>query len=133
MRRALSTALAQLTGDRSDGAGILSQLAAPAREAVAAEGGPFGVRVNAVCPGLIDTEMVRATIAPDDIRRYEAAFPIHRLGTPDEVAELVLFLCSDRSAYITGTELLVDGGVTMRVISTLPRPQAVDTVGTGDS
>ncbi len=79
-------------------------------KAVAAEGGPFGVRVNAVCPGLIDTEMVRATIAPDDIRRYEAAFPIHRLGTPDEVAELVLFLCSDRSAYITGTAMNISGG-----------------------
>ncbi len=79
-------------------------------KAVAAEGGPFGVRVNAVCPGLIDTEMVRATIPPADIRRYEAAFPIHRLGTPEEVAELVLFLCSDRSAYITGTAMNISGG-----------------------
>ncbi len=79
-------------------------------KAVAKEGGPFGVRVNAVCPGLIDTEMVRATIAPEQIRRYEAAFPIRRLGTPDEVAELVLFLCSDRSAYITGAAMNISGG-----------------------
>ena len=79
-------------------------------KAVAKEGGPFGVRVNAVCPGLIDTEMVRATIAPEAIRRYEAAFPIHRLGTPAEVAELVLFLGSDRSAYITGTAMNISGG-----------------------
>ena len=79
-------------------------------KALAKEGGPFGVRVNAVCPGLIDTEMVRATISPDRIRRYEAAFPISRLGTPDEVAELVLFLASDRSAYITGVALNISGG-----------------------
>jgi 3-oxoacyl-[acyl-carrier protein] reductase len=78
--------------------------------AVAKEGGPFGVRVNAVCPGLIDTEMVRATIPPEQIRRYEASFPIHRLGTADEVAELVLFLASDRSAYITGTAMNISGG-----------------------
>ena len=79
-------------------------------KALAKEGGPFGVRVNAVCPGLIDTEMVRATIAPDRIRRYEAGFPISRLGTPDEVAELVLFLASERSAYITGVALNISGG-----------------------
>jgi len=79
-------------------------------KALAKEGGPFGVRVNAVCPGLIDTEMVRATIAPERIRRYEAAFPINRLGMPEEVAELVLFLASDRSAYITGVALNISGG-----------------------
>lgn len=78
--------------------------------AVAREGGPFGVRVNAVCPGLIDTEMVRRTIPADQIARYEAVFPIHRLGTPEEVAEAVLFLASDRSAYITGTALNISGG-----------------------
>lgn len=79
-------------------------------KALAKEGGPFGVRVNAVCPGLIDTEMVRAAIAPDRIRMYEAAFPITRLGTPDEVAEVVLFLASERSAYITGVALNISGG-----------------------
>ena len=79
-------------------------------KALAKEGGPFGVRVNAVCPGLIDTEMVRATITPDQVRRYEAGFPIGRLGTPDEVAELVLFLASERSAYITGAALNISGG-----------------------
>jgi len=79
-------------------------------KALAREGGSFGVRVNAVCPGLIDTEMVRATIAPDRIRRYEAGFPMGRLGTPDEVAEVVLFLASERSAYITGVSLNISGG-----------------------
>ena len=79
-------------------------------KALAKEGGRFGVRVNAVCPGLIDTEMVRATITPVQIRRYEAGFPIGRVGTPDEVAELVLFLASERSAYITGAALNISGG-----------------------
>lgn len=79
-------------------------------KALAKEGGPFGVRANAVCPGLIDTEMVRATLSPDRIQGYEATFPISRLGTPGEVAELVLFLASDRSAYVTGATLNISGG-----------------------
>ncbi len=78
--------------------------------AVAAEGGPHGIRVNAVCPGLIDTEMVRDTIDPVTIARFADSFPIRRLGTPEEVAELVLFLVSDRSAYITGAALNISGG-----------------------
>jgi NAD(P)-dependent dehydrogenase (short-subunit alcohol dehydrogenase family) len=79
-------------------------------KAVAKEGGPFGVRVNAVCPGLINTEMVRGIIDRDRIERYEKSFPIARLGTPEEIAELVLFLVSDRSAYITGIGLNISGG-----------------------
>jgi 3-oxoacyl-[acyl-carrier protein] reductase len=78
--------------------------------AIAKEGGPFGVRVNAVCPGLIDTEMVRGSIDKKNVEEYAKAFPIHRLGTPEEVAELVLFLASDRSAYITGVGLNISGG-----------------------
>lgn len=50
-----------------------------------------GITVNAVCPGLIDTEMVRATIAADAVRRYAESFPIARLGQPEEVASLVAF------------------------------------------
>lgn len=79
-------------------------------KAVAKEGGPFGVRVNAVCPGLIDTEMVRETIDESALQRYEQSFPIARLGVPEEVAELVLFLASDKSAYITGASLNISGG-----------------------
>jgi 3-oxoacyl-[acyl-carrier protein] reductase len=69
-----------------------------------------GITVNAVCPGLIDTEMVRATIDDARCAAYAASFPIPRLGRPDEVAELVAFLASDRAAYITGASLDINGG-----------------------
>ena len=55
-----------------------------------------GITVNSVCPGLIDTEMVRSTIDDERAKAYAASFPISRLGEPEEVAELVAFLASDR-------------------------------------
>jgi NAD(P)-dependent dehydrogenase (short-subunit alcohol dehydrogenase family) len=78
--------------------------------ALAKELAPHGVTVNAVCPGLIDTEMVRQTISPEAVARFEASFPIPRLGTPEEVAELIAFLTSDRASYITGAALDINGG-----------------------
>jgi len=70
----------------------------------------YGITVNAVCPGLIDTEMVRSTISADRAQAYADSFPIKRLGEPFEVAELVVFLASDRAAYITGASLDINGG-----------------------
>ena len=70
----------------------------------------YGITVNAVCPGLIDTEMVRSTINAERARSYAQSFPIQRLGEPFEVAELVAFLASDRAAYITGASLDINGG-----------------------
>lgn len=69
-----------------------------------------GITVNAVCPGLIDTEMVRATIDDARARAYADSFPIPRLGQPDEVADLVAFLATDQAAYITGAALDINGG-----------------------
>ena len=69
-----------------------------------------GVTVNAVCPGLIDTAMVRTTIETDAVRRYAASFPIPRLGTPEEVADLIGFLSSTHSSYITGASVDINGG-----------------------
>ena len=69
-----------------------------------------GITVNAVCPGLIDTEMVRSTISDERAQAYADSFPIKRLGEPFEVAELVAFLASDRAAYITGASLDINGG-----------------------
>ena len=56
---------------------------------------PHGITANSVCPGLIDTEMVRANCSPARLQAYEQSFPIPRLGTPEEVASLVLFLAAD--------------------------------------
>lgn len=68
------------------------------------------ITVNAVCPGLIDTEMVRSTIPESRLQAYAGSFPLARLGTPAEVAELVAFLASERAAYITGASLDINGG-----------------------
>ena len=86
-------------------AGVLGFTRHLAREAAA-----YGITVNAVCPGLIDTEMVRGTIPDEKARAYAASFPIQRMGEPSEVAELVAFLASDRAAYITGASLDINGG-----------------------
>jgi 3-oxoacyl-[acyl-carrier protein] reductase len=77
--------------------------------ALAKEVAPFGITANAVCPGLIDTEMARANCSPERLRAYEESFPIPRLGTPEEVARLVLFLAVG-ATYITGASLDINGG-----------------------
>lgn len=85
-------------------AGVLGLTRAMAKEVA-----PFGITVNAVCPGLIDTEMVRIECTPERIKSYEESFPISRLGTPEEVAQLILFLVTD-SKYITGASIDINGG-----------------------
>ena len=77
---------------------------------LAKEMASYGITVNSVCPGLIDTEMIRATISGERARAYAESFPIARMGQPSEVAELVAFLASDRAAYITGASLDINGG-----------------------
>ena len=78
----------------------------------AAELGPVGIRVNSVHPGGIATRMVTENkdITQEAVRQIEAALPLRRLGTADEVAHLVVFLASDESTYITGAEHIIDGG-----------------------
>ena len=78
-----------------------------------------GIRVNAVCPGPIDTRMIQdlqKQLNPDDPARvaatYQASIPIGRYGTAEEVANTVLFLCSDLAGNITGAHFVVDGGRT---------------------
>ena len=85
--------------------GVLGLVRAAAKELA-----PFGITVNAVCPGLIDTEMVRLATSPERRLAYAEAFPIARLGRPEEVAELVRFLASDAAAYITGAAVDITGG-----------------------
>ena len=78
--------------------------------AVAREMAPFGITLNAVCPGLVNTEMVSEVITEAQAQDYADSFPIKRLAEPQEVAELVAFLASDRAAYITGASLDINGG-----------------------
>jgi 3alpha(or 20beta)-hydroxysteroid dehydrogenase len=77
---------------------------------LALELGDRGIRVNSVHPGIIDTELVRASRAQERLDKAIARQPIARRGTPDEVAKAVLFFASDESSYCTGASLLVDGG-----------------------
>ena len=72
-----------------------------------------GIRVNAVCPGNVDTPMlrVRATATPERRRAFERHTPLGRLGEPEDIAGAVRFLMSDEASYVTGTQLIVDGGV----------------------
>jgi NAD(P)-dependent dehydrogenase (short-subunit alcohol dehydrogenase family) len=96
---------------------------------MALEWGPKGIRANSVAPGLIDAGMSEPIYADADIRaRRSERVPLGRLGTATDVAGAVLFLLSDAAGYISGAELLVDGGVTSSVIATLPRPASVDSV-----
>lgn len=70
----------------------------------------FNINVNAVCPGSIDTPMVRSNSTPERLREGIAKIPWGRLGRPEEVANLVLFLASDASSYITGASIDINGG-----------------------
>ncbi|MFF8283118.1 glucose 1-dehydrogenase [Streptomyces albus] len=75
-----------------------------------------GIRVNSVHPGMIDTPMIAGvTGGGDGVREREyPAVPLRRIGTPQDVAHLVLFLASDASSYVTGAEFAVDGGLAAR-------------------
>jgi NAD(P)-dependent dehydrogenase (short-subunit alcohol dehydrogenase family) len=82
-------------------------------KALAAELGPHGIRVNAVLPGATDTPALTATT--DDERRWVAGLhALGRIASADEVARAALYLASDDAAFVTGTALLVDGGVSIK-------------------
>lgn len=72
--------------------------------------GPEGIRVNAIAPGMMETDMVRAHLTPAMREKILARFPLGRFAGPDDVARLAVFLASDASAFITGETIAVDGG-----------------------
>jgi NAD(P)-dependent dehydrogenase (short-subunit alcohol dehydrogenase family) len=72
-----------------------------------------GITVNAIAPGAIDTPLNKTAYTPEVRRRYEERIGLHRLGTPEEVADATLFLASDASRYVTGHELVVDGALSI--------------------
>lgn len=80
-------------------------LASLTRE-MATDFGPLGIRVNAIAPGEIDTSI----LSPGTEKIVEQSIPLHRLGTPDEVAKIIYVLCTDTSSYVHGAEIHINGG-----------------------
>jgi NAD(P)-dependent dehydrogenase (short-subunit alcohol dehydrogenase family) len=100
-------------------------------KASAGENGRYGIRINAVCPGPVDTRMIHAIEAqinpadPDSVgKKYSTAIPLGRYSTPEEIANTVLFLSSDYASSITGAQYVVDGGRTAvgGAVTTVGRP-----------
>ena len=81
-------------------------------KAVALDLAPFNVLVNAVSPGFVDTDLTRQIIGPENINKLVETIPQKRLANTDEIANVVLFLSSDLNTYITGQNIVVDGGFT---------------------
>jgi NAD(P)-dependent dehydrogenase (short-subunit alcohol dehydrogenase family) len=78
--------------------------------AAAKELGPYGITVNAICPGLFDTELTRENATPEQLAAIAQTFPVRRLGEAVEVADLICFLASEAAGYITGASLDINGG-----------------------
>ena len=70
----------------------------------------YGILVNSVAPGFVNTELTSQNNSPEQIRQISNNIPLERLAEPQEIAEVVLFLCSERNSYMTGQVLVVDGG-----------------------
>ena len=90
---------------------------------LAAEWGPHGIRSNVVSPGLVLTPMSQAFYdTPGVTERRTAVVPMRRIGAPQDMADATLFLASDRSSYVNGEEIIVDGGYVRTLMSHVPRP-----------
>jgi len=95
---------------------------------VAVDYGPFGLRCNAVLPGTVETPMTYATLPPglaraEALRREGQLAPLGRVAQPEEIADVVAFLLSERASYVTGADIVVDGGATARCFA-YPIPDA---------
>ena len=76
----------------------------------AVELGEYGIRANCVAPGPVRTKLAMAVHTPEIIAAYHDALPLNRYGSEREIAEVVVFLCSDKASYVTGQTIAVDGG-----------------------
>ncbi|UXV35030.1 glucose 1-dehydrogenase [Staphylococcus sp. IVB6181] len=73
---------------------------------------PFNIRVNSVHPGVIQTPMLEQEDVKEAVQRFEKSIPMRRIAQPEEVSNLVCFLASDEASYSTGSEFVIDGGIT---------------------
>jgi NAD(P)-dependent dehydrogenase (short-subunit alcohol dehydrogenase family) len=90
---------------------------------IAAEWGPRGVRSNSVCPGLVRTPLSAAFYAQPEIEAgRRAMIASRRIGEPQDIADVIAFLASSRSAYVNGAEIVVDGGLGSMLMDLVPRP-----------
>ena len=90
---------------------------------LANEWGPHGIRSNVVSPGMVITPMSQAFYdTPGVTERRSAVVPMRRVGMPQDMADAILFLASDRASYVNGDEIMVDGGYANMLMNLVPRP-----------
>jgi NAD(P)-dependent dehydrogenase (short-subunit alcohol dehydrogenase family) len=85
---------------------------------MATQFGPANIRVNCICPGHIVTERIQANMwdrNPEGLRFFEEQYPLRRCGRPVDIANAIVFLCSDEASFITGHALVVDGGLSIQL------------------
>ena len=81
---------------------------------LAVELAPYNILVNTVCPGFTLTELTRKNNTPDEIKKIGKDIPMGRMAEPEEIAEIIYFLCSEKNTYLTGQKITVDGGFTVK-------------------
>ena len=85
--------------------------------------GPDGVRSNTISPGMVRTPLTEAYYqVGNTAERRDASVPLRRVAKPEDIADIVTFLASDRARYVTGSDILADGGFSQSLMSTIPRP-----------